>query len=78
MIILESLLNYFEVNVVLGGSLGSVENWLDPKTKAPYQSLAYLKRFVDARVFNKKVNLPICLPSIVNIVNVLRLEGTVD
>ena len=35
MIISESLLTTFELSAILGGSWGSSENWLEPKTKPP-------------------------------------------
>ncbi len=36
----ESILTTFKLNIVFGGSWGSTENWLEPKTKPPSGNLA--------------------------------------
>jgi len=40
MIILGSILTNFELSSVFGGSWGSIENWLEPKTEPPLRNLA--------------------------------------
>jgi len=35
MIIFLSILNTFESSNIFGGSWGSIENWLEPKTEPP-------------------------------------------
>jgi len=40
MIIFGSKLTKFELGIIFGGSWGSIENWLKPKTKQPSGNLA--------------------------------------
>jgi len=40
MIIFGLLLTAFESSSILGGSLGSMENWLEPKIDPPLENLA--------------------------------------
>jgi len=40
MIIFGSILTTFEFSIICGGSWGSIENWLEPKTKPPSGNLA--------------------------------------
>jgi hypothetical protein len=40
MIIFGLILTTFELSIILGGSWGSIENWLEPKTKPPSGNLA--------------------------------------
>jgi len=40
MIIFESNLAIFKSSIIFGGSWGSIENWLKPKTEPPSGNLA--------------------------------------
>jgi len=40
MIIFGSILTTFESSIIFGGSWGSIEYWLKPKTKPPSENLA--------------------------------------
>jgi len=43
MIIFGSILTFFanfELSIIFRGSWGSIENWLEPKTKPPQENLA--------------------------------------
>jgi len=40
MVIFGSISNTFESSSIFGGSLGSNENWLEPKTEPPSKNLA--------------------------------------
>jgi len=40
MIIFGSILTTFEWSIIFGGSWGSIENWLEPKTEPPSGNLA--------------------------------------
>jgi len=40
MINFESILTTFQSSSIFGGSYGSIEKWLEPKTKPPSRNLA--------------------------------------
>jgi len=40
MIIFGLILTTFEMSIIFGGSWGSIENWLEPKTEPPLGNLA--------------------------------------
>jgi len=40
LVIFESILTTFKLSIIYGGSWGSIENWLQPKTKPPLGNLA--------------------------------------
>jgi len=40
MIIFGLILTTLESSIIFGGSKGSIENWLEPKTKPPSRNLA--------------------------------------
>jgi hypothetical protein len=50
MIIFESILTTFESSIIFGGSCGSIENWIKPKTEPPLGNLACPNPFKKIRI----------------------------